>query len=115
MIVGTFPDTNATRPAGQPPGETLVRYWCLDNAENDGADEGERDVRGHNAQLAQQRTREVHWDAPLVHNAARINDKASKTFPAKKVSAAVPPGISMLAPGSAAWLRTHEFNALKSL
>ncbi|MGY3587341.1 hypothetical protein ACVIGB_003605 [Bradyrhizobium sp. USDA 4341] len=68
---------------------------ALEHAENDGADEGERDVRGHNAQLAQQRTREIHWEAPLAHNAARINAKASKRFLAEKVSLAAKLGVPL--------------------
>jgi hypothetical protein len=73
-----------------------------ENAENDGADEGERDVRGHNAQLAQQRTRGIHWEAPSVHNAGCVNAEAGNPFlavscrflqfSAGKVSFAVHPG-----------------------
>ncbi|MHC2332612.1 hypothetical protein [Bradyrhizobium sp. USDA 4454] len=74
---------------GRPGAELGVWSFGLEHAENDGADEGECDVRGHNAQLAQQRTREIHCETPLVHNAARINAKASKGFPREKVSAAV--------------------------
>lgn len=81
---------------GRPPGAELMAWSnALEHAENDGADEGERDVRGHNAQLAQQRTREIHWEAPLAHNAARINAKASKRFLAEKVSLTAKLGVPL--------------------
>src|SRR6266436_5937695 len=69
-----------------------VQIWTgsLDDAEHDGSDEGERDVRGNNAQSAD----ESHGNSlPWFTSCPHITPKASKAFPAQKVSVAVTPGI----------------------
>ena len=74
-----------------PPGEG-VQIWTgsLDDAEHDGSDEGERDIRGDYAQSAD----ESHGhSSPLVHVVLAITREASKAFPAEKVSVAVATGI----------------------
>jgi len=38
---------------------------------NDPSRKGERDIRGYNAQFADERTDESHWEGSLVHVAAR--------------------------------------------
>jgi hypothetical protein len=58
---------------------------ALEHTEHDGADEGECDIRGNNAQS----TDESHWECSLVHVAARFNHEANRPFPLEKVSAAV--------------------------
>jgi len=53
--------------------------WCcqivLEHAEHDGADESKCDIRGDNAQSADERTYEGHWESSLVHVAARCNSR----------------------------------------
>ena len=39
----------------------------LEHAEHDGADKGECDVRGYNAQFADERTREGHLESSVVY------------------------------------------------
>jgi hypothetical protein len=70
-----------------------VQIWTgsLDNAEHDGSDEGERDIRGDNAQSAD----ESHGNTlPWFTSCPHITLKVSKAFPAEKVSVAVTRGIS---------------------
>jgi hypothetical protein len=57
----------------KPPGETQIRALMsglLKHPEHDGADKGECDIRGYNAQFADKRTDESHWEGSLVHVAA---------------------------------------------
>jgi hypothetical protein len=58
------------RPVAWPPGER-VRIWTgsLDDAEHDGSDEGKRDIRGYNAQPAD----ESHGKPSLGSRRARNN------------------------------------------
>ena len=57
---------------------------ALEHAEHDGADKGKGDIRGNNAQSAD----ESHGERSLVHVAARCNAETSKSFPREKVSVA---------------------------
>ena len=50
----------------------------------------------------------------LVHVAARCNAQLSKPFPAEKVSAAVYPWLADREAAPPTWLKSCEFNALKS-
>jgi hypothetical protein len=56
----------------------------LDHAEHDRADKRECQIRGNDAQSAD----ESHGKPPLVRVTARINAKPSKSFPPEKVSLA---------------------------
>src|SRR6266481_32886 len=88
-FVPTTSHENARR-SQQPPGESLSAWRtgrALEHAEHDGADKGECDIGGNNAQSAD----ESHGNAPLVHVAARYNAETSKAFRPEKVSAAVDP------------------------
>ena len=79
-----------------------VQIWTgsLDDAEHDGSDEGERDIRGDYTQPAD----ESHGhSSPLVHVVLAITRKASKAFPTEKVSVAVAPGISTVLHSPATW------------
>jgi hypothetical protein len=58
-------------------------YGGLENAKNDRADKGYCDIRGNNAQSADERTEERHWESSRVHVAARCNADPNKTFPAE--------------------------------
>ena len=70
---------------GRPPGAELMTWSnALEQAEDDGADEGERDVRGHNAQLAQQRTREIHWTLPWFTSLPALTQKLASGSRPKK-------------------------------
>jgi len=82
----------------------------LEHTEHDRANEGDCEIRGNNAQSADQ----SHEKSSLVHVAARANAKANKRFPPEKVSAAVARGIFTAAKTPAAWLKTREIKALKS-
>jgi hypothetical protein len=66
------------------------RVMCdaLEHAEYDGADKGDGHIRGDNAQSADERTEERHWEISLVHVAAHTNTKVSEPFRAEKVSPA---------------------------
>ena len=90
--------------------EISVLREVLEHAEHDRANKGDCDIRGNNAQSAD----ESHGKTSLVHVAARCNAKASKRFPPEKVSAPVARGIFTAAKTPAAWLKTREIKALKS-
>jgi hypothetical protein len=94
-----------------PPG-AKVQFWTesLEHAEHDGADEGESDIRGYNAQFAD----EWHGRTPLVHVVPAHNALGSKAFPAEKVSVAVGSRHPHRARSPATWLKISESNALKS-
>jgi hypothetical protein len=97
----------------------LWEELLLEHAEHDRADKGECDIRGNNAQSAD----EGHRKSPVVHAAARANAEASKPFPEKKsallhycdfspvqtASAKLPPRRT-----PATWLKVRKINALKS-
>jgi hypothetical protein len=89
---------------------------ALEHAEHDGADKGECDIRGDNAQSADERTDEGHWELSLLTSLTSLpaNAEVSKPFRAEKVSAAVSPWLLHRAAASATWLKKCEFNALKS-
>ena len=58
----------------QPPSAVNFRaviVKALKHSEHDGADKGECEIRGYNAQFADERTDESHWELSLVHVAAR--------------------------------------------
>jgi hypothetical protein len=79
-----------------------VQIWTggLDDAEHDGPDEGERDIRGDYTQSAD----ESHGNIlPWFTSCPQITRKASKAFPAEKGSVAVTPGISTAALPPATW------------
>ena len=65
----------------------VMMCGALEHAEHDRADKSDCDIRGNNAQSAD----ESHGNAPLVHVAARYNAETSKAFRPEKVSAAVDP------------------------
>jgi hypothetical protein len=94
-----------------PPG-AKVQFWTesLEYAEHDGADEGESDIRGYNAQFAD----EWHGRTPLVHVVPAHNALGSNAFPAEKVSVAVTSRQLDRARPPATWLKISESNALKS-
>src|SRR5207245_195026 len=79
-------------PGGRSTGR-VVYDWpgssSLEHAEHNGADKGEGDIRGYNAQSAD----ESHGNAPLVHVVPAITQHASKAFPAQKVSVTVGPSF----------------------
>jgi hypothetical protein len=52
----------------------------MDHAQHDRADKRECDIRGNNAQLADER----HGKPPLVYVATRINAQGIKPFPPEK-------------------------------
>ena len=56
----------------------------------------------------------VMGSAPLVHVVPAVNVKASKAFPAKKVSVPVYPDLSTAGDTRPSWLKSREINALKS-
>ena len=66
-----------------------VMREVLKHAEHDRAYKGDCDIRGDNAQSADQ----SHEKTSLVHIAARGNAEANKRFPGEKVSAAVARGV----------------------
>ncbi len=82
----------------------------LEHAEHDRPDKGDCDIRGNNAQSADQ----SHEKTSLVHVAARGNAEGNNRFPPEKVSAAVARGISTFREPPAAWLKSREIKALKS-
>jgi hypothetical protein len=82
----------------------------LKHAEHDRADKGDCDIRGNNAQSADQ----SHEKTSLVQVAARGNAEANKRFPPEKVSAAVAGGARPAANTRGAWLKSREIKALKS-
>jgi hypothetical protein len=82
----------------------------LEHAEHDRPDKGDCDIRGNNAQSADQ----SHEKTSLVHVAARGNAEGNNRFPPEKVSAAVARGISTFREPPAAWLKSCEIKALKS-
>jgi len=57
-----------------------ISRLSLEHAEHDGADEDECEIRGNNAQLAD----ESHGNPPLVYVAAGINDRIYQTVPREK-------------------------------
>ena len=73
--------------------EISVMREVLEHAEHDRANKGDCDIRGNNAQSADQ----SHGKTSLVHVAARGNAEANKRFPPEKVSAAVARGVSTCA------------------
>jgi hypothetical protein len=86
----------------------------LEHAEHDGTYKGDCQVRGNNAQSADQRTHEGHREISLVHVLARFNAETSKAFRAEKVSpAALFLTVGALEPPPK-WLKTRENNALMS-
>ena len=106
------------RPAAgwvQPPGAIdSGGAKALEHAEHDGADKGDCQIRGNDAQPADQRTHEGHREISLVHVTARSNTESSKAFQAEKVSpAALFLTVETLEPPPT-WLKSRENNALKS-
>ena len=45
----------------------MVWTGLLEHAEYNRADESECNIRSHNAQPADERTYEIHWEGSLVH------------------------------------------------
>ncbi len=67
-----------------------AKLSALEHAEHDGADKGKGDIRGNNAQSAD----ESHGERSLVHVAARCNTETSKSFLPEKVSVAATRGLA---------------------
>lgn len=86
---------------------------ALENAEHDGADNGKGEVRGHNAQPIDERTK-GHGDAPKVASLTALNAQASDRFHDKKVSAPAHPRHPGGAPSLATWLKSREIKTLMS-
>jgi len=101
---------------GPTAGRFRFRLWreSLEHAEYDGADKGDRQVRGNDAQSADQRTHEGHREISLVHVLARLNAESSKAFQAEKVSPAALFLIVQALELPPTWLKTRKINALKS-
>jgi hypothetical protein len=62
---------NPAAGSSRPPGSLKPVKPGLKHAQHDGADKGESQIRGYNAQPADQWTDESHWEGSLVHVAAR--------------------------------------------
>jgi hypothetical protein len=86
----------------------------LEHAKHDGADKGDCQIRGNNAQSADQRTHEGHREISLVHVTARFNAETSKAFRAEKVSPAASSLTVQALEPPPTWLKTRENNALMS-
>ena len=88
--------TRATRPQNarctdhRRPGPSLD--GSLEHAEDNGANEGESDIRSNNAQSPDERTYGPLGTLPWF-TSARQEHQGSKAFPAQKVSVAVPPAL----------------------
>jgi hypothetical protein len=85
-------------------------YGALEHAEHDGPDKGQRDIDRNNAQFADERTREGHWEISLFTWLPAVTTNASKPFRTGKVSAAVVRSAAR----RATWLKNPENKALKS-
>jgi hypothetical protein len=94
-------------------GKNLVWLGLLEHAEHDGADKGEGEIRGNNAQSAHQRAK-GHFKPPRLASLSAIMQQANNGFPAKKVSVAVYPSHLGTARRPATWLKTREIKALMS-
>ena len=99
----------------RPPGEGS-KTWTgsLEHAEHDGADEGEGNVRGNNAQFADEWTHEGHWEYSLGSRRARKERRrlAKRSRPKKAGLLSIP--VVHSRPPRATWLKTRKINALKS-
>jgi hypothetical protein len=82
----------------------------LEHAEHDGADKGECEISGNNAQSAD----EAHGKSPWFTSLPVVTLEPSSAFPPKKVSLAVHPGDVHSMEPPATWLKICEINALKS-
>src|SRR3954452_11746499 len=93
-----------------------VQTWTgsLEHAEHDGADEGEGNVRSNNAQSADERTHEGHWECSLGSRRARKERRklAKRSRPKKSALLSIP--VVHSRPPRETWLKTREINALKS-
>jgi hypothetical protein len=87
---------------------------ALEHAEHNGADKRNCQIRGNNAQPADQRTHEGHREISLIHIVARFNAETSKAFQAEKVSAAALLLTLKTLEPPPTWLKTRENNALMS-
>jgi hypothetical protein len=87
-------------------GLDAINVGCLlDHAEHDGADEGERDIGGNNAQSADDSHGNSPWFTPLPDN-----HENSKAFPERKSALLT----IALFPQAEPWLKLRKINALKS-
>ena len=86
-----------------------ARRSCLEDAEHDGSDKGKGEIRGHNAQSAD----ESHGKAPLVTSLSALIREPGRMFRRKKAIL-----LSVRRARSSAvaetWLSSREINALKS-
>jgi hypothetical protein len=83
----------------------------LDHAEHDGADEGDGEVRGDNAQFPGK----GHEVAPCTRAPWRVAVIVNRKWRREKVSLAVARAGSSFGAGEPVWLKNTEINVLKSL
>jgi hypothetical protein len=81
-------DAYARRPVQTTGHDTMIVAGTLEHTEHNRADKGDGDIRGNNAQSADERSEEGHLGNPWF-TSLPANADASKTFPREKVSAAV--------------------------
>src|SRR5260370_29197755 len=87
----------------------VVMYGALDHAEHDRADKSDCDIRGNNAQSAD----ESHGNAPWFTSLPAVTRKlANRSTPKKSALLPVPAVHCLEQP--ATWLKSREINALKS-
>jgi hypothetical protein len=111
----------AKKPGGgaiQTAGRLRKSIRALEYAEYDGADKSKRDIRGHNAQPGDERTK-GHFQTSQVPTSQftsqpALTHYASNAFHAKKVSFAVWPRLLGSAQRSATWLKRREIKTLMS-
>jgi hypothetical protein len=85
----------------------------LEHAEDDGADKGEGDVRGHHAQSADERT-EGHRNSPELTSLPAVSAQNSNARFAKKGRLAVYPPYLGAAQSRDSWLKSREIKTLMS-
>ena len=89
----------------------LPNVMSLENAQYDRADKGKGDVRGHNTQSTEERTKGCHGNAPEV---ALLNVQGNDRFLVKKVSVAASSPHLGAAQTLVTWLKSRENKALIS-
>src|SRR6266852_3130266 len=87
----------------------VVMCGALEHAEHDRADKSECDIRGNNAQSAD----ESHGNAPWFTSLPAVTRKLAKRSGRKKSAPLSIPAVSTAA-SRPTWLKSREINALKS-